>query len=497
MVGLPPGTYQVDAGPGTEKTVTLTVASTANLDFQAAPAGAAPAAGTASLGEVSVIATTLTEVKTSEIGSEVSLHQIQTIPQLTRNFLEFADTVPGMIFTTDSTGHTSLQGGAQNVSSVNVYIDGVGQKSYVKEGGVSGQFASQGNPFPQLAIGEYKVITSNYKAEYDQVSSAVVTAVTKSGSNDFHGDVFYDYTDQNYRDETPSEKASGNGKTPSEQKEYGFALGGPIIQDTMHFFLTYERKTFDSPITVVPGVTGFDNLLPASVVSQLGPASNPFTEDLYFGKIDWEFSDRDRLELSGQYRNENAIDNVGNQTAASGGIQTKNTDKRFDVSWEHTADAWTNELLFTYENAFNVPQQVTSGVGSAYTAGGSSNDALIVQTGAPDPRAEQNKGQKGPGLKDDLTFSNFNWMGDHTLKMGVKLKDVKLVSQDAGDATAQAFYNVCPLDQCRPALPAGCGRGRRTRQPLPCLRWARTPSSLHRTSNTARIFRMTGPSTTS
>src|SRR5256884_793690 len=50
----------------------------------------------------------------------------------------------------------------------NVYVDGVGQKNYVKEGGVSGQFNSQGNPFPQLAIAEYKVITSNYKAEYDR-----------------------------------------------------------------------------------------------------------------------------------------------------------------------------------------------------------------------------------------------------------------------------------------------------------------------------------------
>ena len=43
------------------------------------------------------------------------------------------------------------------------------------QGGVTGQNGSQGNPFPQLAIGEYKVITSNYKAEYDQISSAAVT----------------------------------------------------------------------------------------------------------------------------------------------------------------------------------------------------------------------------------------------------------------------------------------------------------------------------------
>src|SRR5207302_2505712 len=180
------------------------------------------------------------------------------------NFLEFADTVPGMQFKVDSSGNTSLQGGAQNTSTVNVYIDGVGQKSYVKEGGVSGQFSSQGNPFPQLAIGEYKVITSNYKAEYDQVSSAVVTAVTKSGTNELHGELFGNYTDDGWRDETPGEKASGH-KTPSSDKEYGLALGGPIIQDQLHFFLTYEHKGLNNPITVVPGVSGVTDLLPAGV----------------------------------------------------------------------------------------------------------------------------------------------------------------------------------------------------------------------------------------
>ena len=171
-------------------------------------------------------------MKTSEVGNTISLHQINTVPQITRNFLEFADTVPGMAFEVDSSGHASLKGGAQNASSVNVYIDGVGQKNYVKEGGVSGQFFSQGNPFPQLAIGEYKVITSNYKAEYDQISSAAVTAETKSGTNEFHGETFGQYTDDGWRDQTPGEKAAG--EKPVAEKEYGVAIGGPIIQDTMH-----------------------------------------------------------------------------------------------------------------------------------------------------------------------------------------------------------------------------------------------------------------------
>ncbi|MBS0383361.1 MAG: TonB-dependent receptor [Proteobacteria bacterium] len=439
LVGLPPGTWHVDAGAGTGQTVTLSVASSSTLNLTAAAPAAAPSQ---TLAAVNVIGTPLLDVKTSQVGGTVSQHQIQTLPQTTRNFLEFADIVPGMIFSVSPSGNTSLQGGAQSTSAVNVYIDGVGQKSYVL-GGISGQFATQGNPFPELAIGQYRVITSNYKAEYDQLSSAAVTAVTKSGTNQFHGEVYDNYTNDSYRDMTPSEKASGT-KTPSVSKEYGFSLGGPIIQDKMHFFVTDSVKRFDTPIAVVPGVSGVTNLLPSDAQAQLGPANMPFFENLFFGKLDWEVTDSDRLELRAQVRRETQIGNVGGTTAASAGINVKNTDKRYELYWEHSADNWYNEALLTYENAFYVPQQRISGVGQVYTFG-PANNATILQTGAADPRAQQNKGQKGPGFKDDLTFTDLHWLGDHTVKMGVKYKDVQLVAADASTDTAKLFYDVEPV----------------------------------------------------
>lgn len=441
LVGLPPGTWHVDAGAGTGQTITLSVASTATLNLTAAAAPAAPAPGQ-TLATVNVVGTPLLDVKTSQVGGTVSQHQIQTLPQTTRNFLEFADIVPGMIFSISPSGNTSLQGGAQSTSNVNVYIDGVGQKSYVM-GGISGQFATQGNPFPELAIGQYRVITSNYKAEYDQLSSAAVTAVTKSGTNQLHGEVYGNYTDDSYRDMTPSEKSSGK-KTPSESKEYGFSLGGPIIQDKMHFFITDSVKRFDTPIAVVPGVSNVSNLLPSDAQSQLGPANLPFFENLFFGKLDWEITDSDRVELRAQNRRETQIGNVGGTTAASAGISVKNTDKRYELYWEHSADAWFNEFLLTYENAFYVPQQRISGVGQVYTFG-PANNATILQTGAADPRAQQDKGQKGPGFKDDLTFTDLHWLGDHTVKMGVKYKDVELTASDASTDTAKLFYDVEPV----------------------------------------------------
>ena len=157
-------------------------------------------------------ASRLTEVKTSEVGAGISLHQIETTPQITRNFLEFADAIPGVSFQVDAKGNTSIRSGPLNTGATNVYIDGVGQKNYVRSSGITGQggadpsqntLGDPGNPFPQLAIGEYKVISSNYKAEYDQVSGAAITAVTKSGTNEFEAEAFMSYTEA----ELPRENA--------------------------------------------------------------------------------------------------------------------------------------------------------------------------------------------------------------------------------------------------------------------------------------------------
>nr|WP_019465716.1 TonB-dependent receptor [Dyella japonica] len=444
LVGLPPGTYQVNAGPGTERTVTVTVASvfTLNLTPQQAAAATPAEANAKELGTISVSATTLQEVKTSEVGSLVSLRQIETTPAASRNFLEFADTVPGMVFTRDSNGNTSLRSGAQASSNINVYIDGVGQKNYVLPGGVTGQNNSQGNPFPQLAIAEYKVITSNYKAEYDQLSSAAVTAETKSGTNEFHGDVFGSFTNTAMRAKTPSEVADAK-KAASHEKDYGFDFGGPILKDQAHFYIAYEGKEFNSPIAVSPqGDSTLWPKLPQSVQNEFGPANLPFKENNWFGKVDWEPTDRDRIEVSGKYRNENAISGIGSNSTANSALNTHNTDKRFDIRWDHSTDSWFNRLQATYEDAVYNPSPIETGYGAAYAQYNNQNQ-LIINDGSS-PLSFQNKGQKGPAISDDFTLNDVQWHGDHVIKMGVKFKSVKLTAQDAGDTNALYTYAVGP-----------------------------------------------------
>lgn len=441
LVGLPPGTYTVDAGPGTQQTVTLSVATSVSLDLGGT--SAAPAGDATTLDTVTVVAPPLTEVKTSEVGTNVSLKQINTVPQLTRNFLEFADTVPGMQFTTDGSGHSDIRGGAQTTSAVNVYIDGVGQKSYLF-GGVSGQQQSAGNPFPQLAIGEYKVITSNYKAEFDQVGSAAIVAATKSGTNEFHGEVFGRHTDSSWRALTAGEKQPGKEKQKTHQNEYGFALGGPIIQDKMHFFVSYEGKGFvipANPVSVPGNFVAYEDDLPQSVRDQLGPVTRPFKEDLYFGKIDWEIGENDKLELSVKIRDEESRDSVGDRTTASAAKLNDNTEERYDLNWEHYGEGYLNELRVTYEDVLFNPTAYTIGNQSVYTAQQDQDDVLIFSD-ATSGLAIQNKAQKGPAIQNDITFNGFEWNGDHVIKAGVKYKEVDLTQSENSTANPSFYYAV-------------------------------------------------------
>jgi outer membrane receptor protein involved in Fe transport len=446
FAGLPPGTYRVDAGAGTEQVVTLTVASTARLDL--APDGAT-ATVEGPMQEITVEGRRLNEVRTSEVGTTVSLQQIENVPQMTRNFLEFADTIPGVAFQVDPNGRTSIRGGAQNDNGVNLYIDGVGQKGYVRSG-VSGQTGdTQGNPFPQLAIGEYKVITSNYKAEYDQISSAAITAVTRSGTNEFEGQAFGTYTQDNWRARTPGEKQA-DVKTPSESKEYGFALGGPIIQDSMHFFLTYEAKRFQTPKTVTTDGNAPANIiaqLPPEATGQLGAATIGFEEDLFFGKLSWEPTGSDRFELSAKIRDEiGEGSQAGLGIAQSAAVNTDNDDKRYELSWKRTGDRWLNELQLTYEDAFFVPQVINPDQnGIVYTWLEDTVDRNILRINGSDPRAGQNKGQKGWAIADSITFTDIGWFGgDHTIKTGIKYKAIELTAADAVPGRPVYYFDVTP-----------------------------------------------------
>lgn len=434
LAGLPPGTYKIEAtGPSgaTARLVTLQVGQTATLDLGLAGAQE-------NIESVTVTATQLYETRTSEVATYVTPRQIEALPQNSRNFLAFADIVPGVEFVTSADGATSeVRSGAQSASGVNVFIDGVGQKNYVLRGGVSGQTLSRGNPFPQLAIGEYKVITSNYKAEFDQLSSAAVVAVTRSGTNELESDAFWDHTAENWRASDPIEARDGR-KAQSEQEQYGIAVGGPIIRDRMHFFVTYEGKEFETPQTITLGQGIPSSAAPPELQRLLGVRSTPFEEDLYFAKIDWSVADDHLLELTGKRREESEITGLGGQNTTTFASTKNNDETRIDLRYQFTGARFLNDAHITYEDAAFNPRPVTLAPGYRATTG-DRNQVILNLGGGPD---FQDKGQKGWALQDDLTFTAFEWNGAHTVKTGVKYKQVEINAFEQQPFNPQFFYDI-------------------------------------------------------
>src|SRR6185436_3853860 len=104
-------------------------------------------------------------------------------------------------------------------------------------------------PFPQIAVQEFRVLTNNFKAEYQKASSAVITATTKSGTNDWKGTVLYAGMSKGFqaldefqrRDRANAQKA-GNAYTIPDfnRTQTAISLGGPITKDKLFFFGAYE-----------------------------------------------------------------------------------------------------------------------------------------------------------------------------------------------------------------------------------------------------------------
>ncbi|WP_258047732.1 TonB-dependent receptor [Sphingomonas citri] len=406
-------------------------------------------------GDIIVTGSRLRSLSGGQVGINVTQRLIEQLPQNSRNFLAFADLAPGVRFIESADGSSRIQGGAQGSNSVNVFIDGVSQKDYVLRGGLTGQDSSPGNPFPQLAIGEYQVLSSNYKAEFDQVGSVAIVAGTKSGTNEFHGDGFFDYTNQNLRDRRPTEIFPNKiDKVASTDKQYGVALGGPIVKDVAHFFVSYEGKRREIPVDILPGNGIAVSSLPAQYQDLFGSFNSTFKQDLYFGKIDLTPTDKDLFELTGKYRNESGYQISNGIAAFSTATLTKVEEIRAMGRWQHSEEKWVNDFRVSYEDVSWSPQPATNGISQQFRATSRTPTGVstfnLFRDGAG--LSLQDKGQTGWTVQDDFTWTGFE---GHTIKVGAKAKWVKLnsleqnlinplYSYDTTLPTGGSFNNTIP-----------------------------------------------------
>ena len=400
--GLTPGSYRIEvtapAYTTATRDVTLLVGQTIELNFRLRP-------DTVVMEEVTVIGSVPVETETSEVATNVTRQQIETLPQGDRNFLNFAALAPGVLLGTDPM-RKEVRAGAQTSSATNVFIDGVSFKNDVIQGGVVGQDASRGNPFPQNAVQEFRVITQNYSAEYQKASSAIITAVTRSGANELTGDAFLYYQDRSLVEENPM-----TGANPEyERNQYGVSLGGPVIRDRMHFFVSYEANDQTREETVfLGGAFQNDPALRQQLARHTGTFSSPFRSDLAFGKLSFQPNSTQLIEFSGNYRAETDIRGFGGLTSRDAAENAKNNVWGANLRHQFTANTWLNEASLSYQDfKWNPTPLDMNQVGLEYEG--------LLRIGGRD--TEQDIGQQRLAFRNDTTFASLNMAGMHTLKAG-------------------------------------------------------------------------------
>jgi hypothetical protein len=435
--GLRPGPYKVTVtgtdGSTRDQYVTVAIGQSATLDVTLG--GEAPVTtADADTGDIIITGSTLREVKTSEVATNVSRTQIETLPQTDRNFLSFAALAPGVRYN-DSETDKGIQSGAATASQVNVFIDGVSLKNKLREGGVAGQQNSRGNPFGQSAVQEFRVLTQNYKAEYEQAGAAIVTAVTKSGTNNFSGEIFGQYTNRSLSSTSYIDKKNNQPKPPFTRKQYGASLGGPIITDKLFFFLDYEGNDQDRSKNVIPGGTPdsraeFERLSGHKLSEFQGSFLSPFRGDFYFGKLTFTPDSRQVFDLSYSKRQETDIQGFGDgNTAYSAAENKRNSVDTYLFKWTYTGDSFVNEFSASHLNYRFNPVSLNPNLATFEYV------PVIVFGGKDSTRDEI---QKDYTIRDDFTFSGIS---HHVIKVGARIDVTDISFADTNFAQPHYIFD--------------------------------------------------------
>ncbi len=398
---VPPGTYVVSiSAEGFEaqtQTVRALIGQALTLDFRLS-------LDSVFTENITVVGDRPVEIRTTEVATNVTSEQIENLPQSDRNFLNFAGLAPG-VRVSNNEFRKEISAGALPSQNTNVFIDGASYKNDILQGGVVGQDASRGNPFPQNAVQEFRVLTQNYKAEYQKASSAIIAAITKSGGNATRGDVFLYYQDKSLAEQDDFSEERGEDKPEYERFQGGVSIGGPIRRDQLHYFFSYERNEQERANTVFLGsATDFP-----AFQDYVGSFVSPFESDLYFGKLSWQMGNGQLLDASANFREESDIRNFGGQTSFESAEDIQNEVGTFVLKHQAPGSRWLNEATASYqEYKWNPTPLNPNLVGREYIG--------LIRVGGRD--TEQDFTQERLALRDDISFLGLEWRGSHLIKAG-------------------------------------------------------------------------------
>ncbi len=178
------------------------------------------------------------QTETAELSGVVTNKQIDQLVLNGRNFTQLITLIPGV---SNQTGQDEGTVGVYGSVAFSVNGGRTEYNNWELDGGDNMDNGSNGtlNTYPNVdAIAEVKVLTSNYGAQFGRNGSATVETITKSGSHDFHGDVFEFLRNEDFN----ARNFFADSRPIYRKNDYGFTIGGPVV--IPHFYNTSRQKTF-------------------------------------------------------------------------------------------------------------------------------------------------------------------------------------------------------------------------------------------------------------
>ena len=264
----------------------------------------------------------------SDLSGAIDELQVKELPVIGRNWLGFAMLAPGMK-TDGSEGAQDAppSAGIEQGRQAKVFLDGSDLNNRSTASNVDIRISNE-------VIGEFQVLVNRFDATVGQSGTAVINAVSKSGSDQAHGNAYIYARDAKFN----SEDFFTHTKPPFKNDQYGATLGGPIVKSKAHFFFNYERQS--TPQTIAPN-TGFASLDQA--------VDSTDTRNLLFAKLEDQLTANNRLAGSFNYYTRlQPHGGVGGATVATNAINYDWTIYKYNANLNSVfKNKWVNSALFS------------------------------------------------------------------------------------------------------------------------------------------------------
>jgi hypothetical protein len=447
LAGLPPGVYRIevkragfqthvesdvklDVGTIVVRNVSLQVGS---VSQQVVVSGGAP----------------VIETGTITVGQVVDQNTVQNIPLNGRHFVDLGLLIPGSVtppangfltFPLRGQGSFGLNTAGQREDMVNFMINGINLNDQVQN-----QITFQ----PSInTVAEFKVDNSTFSAEYGRNAGAIVNIATRSGTNDFHGEVF-EYHRNNAMDARNFFNPTGVPQAQFIRNQFGASGGGPLIRDRAFFFLSYEGLRQRQGVTINtlvltdaeraqaqsvnnPTVAKLLPLIPRANSGAnrfIGSASAPVNIDQGTADILVHLSARDHLHGYYAYQNDRRIeptlqgDNIpgfGDTREGHRQVLTLNETHSFTPALINEARLGFNRIFITFTpnflanpQDFSINNGITMPIGLPFISIRSIGLNLGGPAGFP-----QGRGDTTAVFSDTLRWLH----GNHTLSVGGEVR---------------------------------------------------------------------------